>query len=152
VKTLSDTFQTKIASLESIIDSFGKPYSQVVIMASILEAEARKLEDRRVIAGILWKRIQMDMPLQVDAPFEYVSSKNTFTLTTADLRLDSPYNTYTRKGLPPTPIGNPGLEAIQAAVTPIESPYLYYLSDKNGVFHYAETHDGHVKNKAKYLK
>lgn len=152
IQTLSGTFQTKIVPLEGMIEAFGKPLPQVITMASILEAEARKFEDRQMISGILWKRIQIGMPLQVDAPFEYFSNKNTFTLTTADLRLDSPYNTYTRKGLPPTPIGNPGLEAIQAAVTPIESPYLFYLSDKSGTFHYAVTHDQHVKNKARYLK
>ena len=68
-----------------------------------------------------------------------------------DLSIDSPYNTYRNKGLPPTPINNPGLEAIQAAMFPIESPYLYYLSDKNGVMHYAKTFEEHKQNKEKYL-
>jgi len=70
----------------------------------------------------------------------------------ADLKIDSPYNTYVYKGLPPGPISNPGLDAIIAAIEPTKSSYLYYLSDKNGVMHYAKTFDEHIANKSKYLK
>lgn len=94
----------------------------------------------------------MGMALQVDASFKYINGKDSKTLTAEDLKIDSPYNSYTRKGLPPTPISNPGLEAIEAAITPIKTPYLYFIMDDNGRTHYAETHGEHLANIEKYLK
>jgi len=150
---MNNNFQERIEEndIAQKIKSFGRSLSDVIKMASILEGEARQLETRRIIAGILWKRISLGMLLQVDSVFKYESGKTTFTLTTEDLKTDSAYNTYTRQGLPPTPISNPGLESIEAAVTPIETNYLYFLTDKTGTMHYATTHAGHVANKAKYL-
>ncbi|HVZ76094.1 MAG TPA: endolytic transglycosylase MltG [Candidatus Paceibacterota bacterium] len=147
----SNNFSTHIASIQKQIDAFGKPLSDVIIMASLLEREAPDTQDRRIIAGILWKRIKLGMPLQVDAVFPYIIGKNSLDLTAQDLKVDSPYNTYTHKGLPPGPIANPGLDAILAAVTPISTSYLYYLSDKNGTFHYSATYDQHLAAKVKYL-
>jgi UPF0755 protein len=92
------------------------------------------------------------MPLQVDATFVYLLGKGSADLTLTDLSSDSPYNTYRNAGLPPGPINNPGLEAMRAAITPKDSPYFFYLSDKDGVVHYAETFDEHKANKAKYLR
>jgi UPF0755 protein len=91
------------------------------------------------------------MPLQVDATFVYERGKGTFDLTTADLRTDSPYNTYTNAGLPPTAISNPGIEAIKAAATINETNYLFFLTGMDGEMYYAETHDQHVVNKQKFL-
>ena len=116
-------------------------------MASILEKEARKLETRKVIAGILWKRIEIGMPLQVDAVFGYIHATSTYSPTFEDLEVDSPYNTYTNRGLPPGPIGNPGLESIRAALEPTKTPYLYYLTGKDGFMYYAKTFDQHVANR-----
>ncbi|KKU66579.1 MAG: Aminodeoxychorismate lyase [Parcubacteria group bacterium GW2011_GWA2_47_16] len=152
IATLKDNFDKKIEGIDESIKSFGKPLKDVVVMASILEAEARTTETRRTIAGILWKRLDMGMPLQVDAPFQYIIGKNTFQLTLNDLKYDSPYNTYKYKGLPPGAIGNPGLDSLIAAVTPIKSPYLFYLSDIRGNMHYAKTFEEHVANKERYLK
>lgn len=145
-------FDKKIKTVEKEITDFGKPLSDVINMASIVEKEARTTETRQKIAGILWKRLDIGMALQVDVAFVYILGKNSFQLATSDLETDSPYNTYTRPGLPPTPITNPGLDAILATITPIKTPYLYYLSDKNGEMHYAVTHEEHLANKAKYLK
>jgi UPF0755 protein len=147
-----NNFSKNIAKIEAQIDAFGKPLSDVIIMASLLEREAPDTYDRRVIAGILWKRIKLGMPLQVDAVFPYIIGKNSFDLTQSDLKVNSPYNTYTNKGLPPGPIANPGLDAILAAVTPIETDYLYYLSDLNGNFHYSATYEQHLAAKSKYLR
>ena len=152
IEAMEKNFNDKIVALNEKISAFGKPLKEVMVMASLLEEEARKLETKQMIAGILWKRLKMDMPLQVDASFQYVNGKNSFTLTTEDLATDSPYNTYTRKGLPPGPITNPGLDSILAAVTPTESKYLFFLTDKNGVMRYAVTHAQHVANKEKYLR
>ncbi len=145
-------FEKRIATIQDEIKKFGHPLADVIKMASIVEEEGRSTEVRRTIAGILWKRIEIGMPLQVDAAFSYVNGKNTFQLVTADLATDSPYNTYTRKGLPPTPITNPGLDAILATVTPIKTPYLYYLTDSEGVMHYSKNYEEHLFNKEKYLK
>ncbi|OHA26337.1 MAG: hypothetical protein A3D52_02450 [Candidatus Taylorbacteria bacterium RIFCSPHIGHO2_02_FULL_44_36] len=152
IEAMEKNFNDKISTLNDKIAVLGKPLKEVVIMASLLEEEARKLETKQMIAGILWKRLKIGMPLQVDSSFQYVNGKNTFTLTLDDLKIDSPYNTYLHKGLPPTPITNPGLDSILAAVTPLASKYLYFLTDKNGNMRYAVTHDEHVANKEKYLR
>lgn len=152
ISTLLNNFDSKIKSIEDKITSFNKPIKDVVVMASILEAEARTTETRRIISGILWKRFEIGMPLQVDAPFQYIIGKNTFQLTLNDLKYDSPYNTYKYKGLPPGAIGNPGLDSLTAAVTPIKSPYLFYLSDIRGNMHYAKTFEEHLLNKERYLR
>jgi UPF0755 protein len=151
VKALEDNFENRITTIASEIESFGRPLNEVLIMASLLEEEARTAESRRRIAGILWRRLEIGMPLQVDAVFNYIMGKNTYQLTLDDLAIDSPYNTYRYKGLPPGPITNPGLDSIRAAIHPIPSDYLYYLSDREGNMHYAVTHEEHVRNKAKYL-
>ena len=144
-------FDKKIASLEKDIEGSGHTLPEIIIMASILEKEARTEVDQKMVAGILWKRISIKMALQVDAPFLYTLGKTSAELTQADLKRDSPYNTYTRRGLPLGPIGNPGLVAIRSALYPTESPYLYYLSDNDGEMHYAKTFEEHKTNKAKYL-
>lgn len=152
VLQLRNTFKEKIKTELLAIQALGKTMDDVITMASIVEKEATKMEDRKIIAGILWKRLEIGMPLQVDPPFYYTLGKDSLSLTTTDLRTDTPYNTYTNKGLPPTPIGNPGLSAIEATVNPTKSKYLFYLSDKSGTMHYAVDHDGHVANKVKYLR
>jgi UPF0755 protein len=151
VGAFDNNFNTHIAKIQSQIDAFGKPLSDVVIMASLLEREAPTTADRRVIAGILWKRIKLGMPLQVDAVFPYIIGKNSFDLTKDDLQSDSPYNTYTHKGLPPGAIANPGIDAILAAVTPIKTDYLFYLSDLHGTIHYSATYEQHLAAKSRYL-
>ena len=92
------------------------------------------------------------MALQVDSSFKYINGKTTATLTNDDLKIDSPYNSYTNRGLPPTPISNPGLAAIKATINPQNTPFLYFLTDKDGNMHYSVTFEDHVANKLKYLK
>lgn len=150
--SMLSNFNDKVVTLQKEIDNFGQPLADVINMASIVEEEGRTTETRRMVAGILWKRLDIGMPLQVDAVFQYINGKTTFQLATSDLMVDSPYNTYTRKGLPPTPITNPGLDAILATVTPIKTPYLYYLTGTDNKMHYATTYEGHLANKEKYLK
>lgn len=152
ITRMTDNFRSKISPIRDEIIKSKYTLQQVVIMASIVEREARTLETREKIAGILWKRFDLGMPLQVDATFGYLLNKGTSELTLDDLKIDSPYNTYKYKGLPPGPISNPGFEAVLATVKPIETPYLFYLSDKDGVMHYAKTFEEHKKNKALYLR
>ncbi|MEX1087153.1 MAG: endolytic transglycosylase MltG [Candidatus Paceibacterota bacterium] len=151
IEKMHTTFKKRIEELDEEIQAFDKSLNEIIIMASILEREAYKMEDRRRIAGVLWHRIEIGMPLQVDAVFSHVNGKHTYQLTSADLLADDPFNTYTRKGLPPAPIANPGLSSIEAAVTPVESNDLFFLSDRSGNMYYSETHDEHVRLKNLYV-
>ncbi len=151
IQMMKDTFNQKILQLDKEIKSFDKSEKDILIMASILEKEAQNFENRKAVASILWKRISIGMPLQADATLQYETGKNTYQLTTEDLAKKSPYNSYTSKGLPPTPIANPSIESIRAAITIKPTKYLYYLTDKSGNFYFAETHEQHVINKQKYL-
>ena len=152
-KIMENNFMKKIDSLETEILKYDKSLEDVIIMASLIEKESSdSLSERRLISGILWERLELGIALQVDATFKYTVGKSTFELSTDDLKVDSPYNTYTRRGLPVGPIANPGLDSILAAVTPTESDYLYYLHDRDGNIYYAETFDEHKNNKAKYLR
>jgi UPF0755 protein len=149
---LRNAFDTRTKFLTEKIESFGRPLADVVVMASLLEREAHRFEDRRAIAGVLWNRIDINMRLQVDAAFLYTLGKATFDLTREDLSSDDPYNTYRNVGLPPTPIGSPSLSSLEAAVTPIKHEYLFYLADMSGVTHYSKTFEEHVSKKKKYLQ
>jgi UPF0755 protein len=130
IKSMNNNFEKKITPILPQIISQGKTEKEIIIMASIIEHEAKGDVDRGIISGILWKRIQIGMPLQVDSVPE----------------------TYKTKGLPDSPIGNPGLKAIEAAINPQSSSYLYYLHDKDGNIHYAKTFAEHEINIEKYLK
>jgi UPF0755 protein len=152
IKMLSDNFDNHIKNIDLSKSKTSKDLKEILTMASIIEGEAMKDEDRKLIADILWRRIEIGMPLQVDTVFMYINGKPSSEITKADLKIDSLYNTYVHKGLPPTPISNPGIEAINASMFPTPNKYLYYLSDKEGTMHYAVTFAEHKKNKEKYLK
>ncbi|MDZ4226130.1 MAG: endolytic transglycosylase MltG, partial [Patescibacteria group bacterium] len=153
LQRFEDNFKAQVTQTQVAlaVSAFGRPFEEVVVMASLLEKEANNSRDRRLIAGILWSRIELGIPLQVDAVFPYIIGKGSHNLSRADLRTDSPYNTYTNKGLPPGAITNPGLSAILDAVTPIETDYLFYLADRGGTTHYSVTYEQHLNNRAKYL-
>ncbi|MDB4992480.1 MAG: aminodeoxychorismate lyase, protein [Parcubacteria group bacterium] len=149
---LKSQFSQSIATITPQILASRHKFSDAVILASILEREAKTEEDKRIVAGILWNRIAKGMPLQVDAVFGYIHKENGYTPTAEDLASNSPYNTYRNKGLPPTAISNPGIESLLAAVTPAQTKYFYYLTGNDGKMHYAVTFDQHKKNVAQYLK
>jgi len=130
LKIMSENFEKKIKPLQNKIASSSKLENEIIVMASLVEREAKGDTDRGYISGILWNRLAKGMPLQVDANPE----------------------TYKMKGLPANPICNPGIEAIRASISPVGSSYLYYLHDKNGTIHFARTFEEHKINKAKYLK
>jgi UPF0755 protein len=133
---------------------------EVMILASLVEREARQPATREKIAGIILKRYQADWPLDLDATLQYVLGyqpldktwwKN--SLTDEDKKIDSPYNTYKNKGLPPEPICSPSLSSIEAVLNANpNTPYWYYLTDKNGVMHYSITLEEHEANVNKYLQ
>ena len=152
IETMMDNFTKKVELIQKDAKKVNKTFQEVLIMASILEKEVRTTEDKKIVAGILWKRIRIGMPLQVDAVFTYITRRKNGTITRDDLKIDSPYNTYLNKGLPPGPISNPGLDAIEAAKNPQETKYLFYISDKKGITRFASTLKEHNKNIAKYLR
>jgi UPF0755 protein len=152
ILTMRENFVRQIKTYEEDMVKSGKTLSDIVIVASIIEDEANNsLDSKRVVSGILWKRLREGMPLQVDAPFIYHNGKNSYTLTKEDLEEDHEYNTYVNKGLPPTAITNPGIDSLRAAIAPTNTDYLYFLSDRNGNLHYAEDFEGHKRNRELYL-
>ncbi len=148
---MKSTFQEKIKTVPGI-STTTHDLGSVVILASILEEEAPLTKDRQMIADILLRRISAGLPLQVDSTITYINGKNTYELTVDDLKINSPYNTYLYKGLPPGPISNPGTDAIFASLNPVKNKYLYYLSGGDGKIHYAVTFEQHKKNRELYIK
>ncbi len=130
LRSMSDNFEKKMTPIRPEIISLNKAEKEIITMASLIEEESRGDIDRAIISGILWKRIAIGMPLQVDAERD----------------------TYENIGLPENPISNPGMASIMAAINPQKSPYLYYLHDKEGNIHYASNFEDHKLNKQKYLK
>ena len=123
-------------------------------MASILEKEVQTEIDKRMVADILWRRLKEGIPLQVDASICYAQNQSfdDCQLIAKAFKIDSPYNTYLYKGLPPAPICNPGLESIKAALNPLPNQSWYYLTDrKTGKTIYSKTYEEHLKMRQKYL-
>ncbi len=152
ITRLYNTFQNQITPLKRDIAQTGYTLDQIVIMASMIEREAITPEEMPQIADVLWKRLDEGIPLGVDATTRFALNEWNRPLYTEDFETDSPYNTRRKRGLPPTAISNPGIEAIKAAIYPEANPYYYYLHDKTGQIHFSENHDQHVQKKNKYLR
>lgn len=146
-------FKKKVTQgLKEEIEKQERPISDIIKMASMIEKEVIDFEDKRIVAGILWKREKVNMPLQVDATINYITGRKGFDITKEEKKIDSPYNTYKYAGLPEGPICNPGLESIKSALDPKESEFWYYLSKPEGDTVFSRTLEEHNTNKAKYLK
>lgn len=146
-------FEKKLLPEILKIDTLS-PY-ETLILASIIEKEAKKQNDFFIISGILIKRLANKMKLEVDAPLVYEKCNFRFCdyeLTKKDLNVNSPFNTYKNFGLPPQPISNPGLLAVKAILNPVSTEYWFYLTDKEGNAYYAKTYKEHLENIKKYLK
>jgi UPF0755 protein len=151
IKEMKDNFNQQIEEISDLIEESERSLEDIIKMASIIEGES-DADNRQQISNVLWKRIDIDMPLQVDATFVYSIGKSTFDLTLQDLNdKNNPYNSYEFKGLPPTPINNPGIKAIKAAATQEDTNYLYFLTGRNGITYYATSFEGHKNNRALYL-
>jgi len=171
LKIIDKNFQKKVIDgLKAEIQKSKLSLSEILILSSIVEREARADEDRRLVAGILLKRWQQNWPLQADATIQYSVSSAKFKVQSSkfqnqdlefdwwpknlyqkDLKIKSVYNTYLNFGLPPTPICNPGLSAIKAVLNPQNSTYWFYLSDSEGKIHYADSSEEHAQNIQNYL-
>lgn len=158
-RLLLNTFEVRVnQGLSDEIEASSRSFSDVLIMASLIEREARDYEQMRHVSGILWNRIRIGMPLQVDATLQYAKGYNPSTQAwwstplAADKTIQSPFNTYLNAGLPPRPIANPSLLAIQAALDPLPVNDLFYLHASDGKMYYAETNEGHNANVSRYLR
>ncbi|OGN03456.1 MAG: hypothetical protein A2655_04900 [Candidatus Yanofskybacteria bacterium RIFCSPHIGHO2_01_FULL_43_42] len=159
----ADNYDEKTKEILAGLSEFER--ERIIIIASILEKEARTEKDMKLVAGIIYKRMELGMLLQIDATVLYGAclrefeesgfKKNcdvTFQGPAREIKVDGPYNSYMRTGLPPGPISNPGLKAIEAARNPVKSDYLYYLSTRDGSqMIYSKTAGEHVANRKKYL-
>jgi UPF0755 protein len=157
ISIMKGNFSKKIQ--ESGISQDKAALSRIVTIASLVEREAKFAEDAYLVASVISNRLEIGMGLQIDATVQYIlgyipAEKVWWKrhLTISDLKTASPYNTYIHAGLPPTPISNPGLNAIKAAANPAKTDYLYYVSDSAGHLHFAKTLDGHNQNVQKYIK
>jgi len=156
---LESTLNKKLTAADKAgITKSGHTLHEILTMASIVEREARTDASRRKVAGVLWKRVANDWPIQADATLQYVKGFSKTEQTwwaeplAVDKELNSPYNTYKNIGLPPGPICAPSLSSIEATIFPEESSAWYYISDTKGVMHYADTLQQHSQNIDTYLK
>jgi UPF0755 protein len=149
-KMLANFDRKLTPDLRAEIKEQGKSIFDIVTMASLVEKEVRTIDDKKIVSGILWKRLSIGMPLQLDATINYITGKSDASVTTKDTKIDSPYNTYKYKGLPKGPISNPGIDSIKSAIYPVETDYWYYLSDGKTIF--SNTLEEHNAAIAKYLR
>ena len=157
IKVMTDNFNTKAGPLLAADPANA---TRTLIIASIVQKEVPDQADQEIVAGIILKRLADKMALDIDATVCYAkflahptSTAQACSLSALDFKIDSPYNSYLNKGLPPGPIGNPGTSAITAALHPQSSPYLYYLSDPaTGKTIFAKTLDEQNQNRVKYLE
>jgi len=154
VKKMLDNFESKITPemLEAVRDK-NKTLHETIILASLVEKEMAEESEAKLVAGVFANRLEQDMLLQSDAPLTYILGDSEDQHSGKDLELDSPYNTYKYKGLPPGPIASPGLSAILAAITPEKTEYSYFLTIKTGNSRktiFSKTFEEHVANRKKY--
>ena len=148
--TLANFDKKLTPDLREEIKKQNKSIFDIVTMASIIEKEVRALDDKKILSGIFWKRLEINMPLQSCATINYITGKNDPGALLKDIQIDSPYNTYKYRGLPKGPISNPGINSIIAAIYPKQTNYWYYLSNGKTIF--SETLEQHNAARVKYLK
>ena len=146
-------FDNKLSdSLRNEIKRQKKTIEEIIIMASIIEREVPLYEDSRIVSGVFWNRLNINYPLQSCATIAYALNKDKWIYSIEDTKINSPYNTYKNVGLPPGPICNPGILAIQAAIYPRQTDYYFFLSKPDGETVFSKTFEEHQANMAKYLK
>jgi UPF0755 protein len=150
IKTLNN-FNQKIFRFREEVIKQDTNFFEVVTLASIIEREVPNSEDKKMIADIFLKRLEIGMALQSDATINFVTGKGMTQPTYADLEIDSPYNTYKHAGLPPGPISSPGEDSIEAVLYPTSNPYYFFLTSHEGEVIYSKTYEEHLDNKAIYL-
>lgn len=155
ISMLKNNFNSKYSALDTSRTKLSQ--SEIVTIASLIEREAKHSQDRPLVASVITNRLDIGMKLDIDATIQYAlgyqpEQKRWWkkSLMNSDKLLQSPYNTYKVASLPPTPISNPGIESLKAAINPARTSYLYYITDGNGVNRYAADLEGHNANIQKY--
>ncbi|MFJ6461394.1 endolytic transglycosylase MltG [Streptomyces sp. NPDC091387] len=128
----------------------GVTVYQTVTIAAIVQAEADTVPDMGKVSRVVHNRLARDMPLQMDSTLNYAMNRSTLDTTTGDTKIDSPYNSYERKGLPPTPIGNPGEQAMVAAISPTPGPWLYFVTVAPGDTRFTADYAEQQRNVAEF--
>ena len=146
IQDMLNCFERRVAKpLADDLAKSGMSLHQIITLASLIEREARVPKDRPLISAVLRNRLREGMRLQVDATVLYALGRHKDRVMYKDLAVDSPYNTYRNKGLPPGPIANPGLEAIKAALHPAQADYLYYVARPDGSHIFSRTFAEHQR-------
>jgi peptidoglycan lytic transglycosylase G len=152
-RILVDQFRRELpADAAARAKRLGRTIPEVVVIASLVEREGKADDERPIIASVIYNRLRLGMPLEIDASIEYTFAEHHDVITKRDLESDSPYNTYRHTGLPPTPIASPGKPSLDAAFGPARSDYLYYVAKGDGHHAFAKTLQEHNTNVARYLK
>ena len=151
-KMLSEFSRVYKASVEPAVKKNNYNFYDTIIMASIVEKEAVNDEDRDTIAGIFYNRLDKKMRLQSDAVLQYGLPQRKGRVLYSDLKVESPYNLYLNKGLPPTPVASPGKKSMVAAANPKKTDYLYFVTNVNGKNSYSKTFEEHKVSADKYRK
>ena len=142
--------ETQTLDISSARERLNLSEYELVIVASLIEKEAATPEERPLVASVIYNRLRKDMPLQIDASIHYALDKQGEELSLADLEVNSPYNTYENKGLPPGPICSPSRQSLEAAINPADTDYLYYVLKANGEEHFfTSNYDEFLKWKQK---
>ena len=145
LRVMSEEFDKRVTpAMREKAQKLGLSLYDLTTLASLVEREVRYPEDRAIVAQVFLKRLKMNMPLQTDASLQYLLDEPKEDVTIEDTEIDSPYNTYKNIGLPPGPIANPGMEAIEAVLNPANTDYLYFVADRQGHNHYSYTYDEHL--------
>lgn len=148
IKVMLSRFEEIAPSdIEERANKLGLTVKEVITLASLIEKEAKKEQERKLIAGVLYNRLKKGMKLQSCATVQYALGKHKNRLLYEDLKIDSPYNTYLHYGLPPTPICNPGLASIESALNPAKTDYLYFVVKPDGSHFFSKTYQEHLQAK-----
>jgi UPF0755 protein len=153
IQTMLDNFGQKVTrDMMNQANKKGFTLHQFITLTSIIEKESAHSEDIRKIASVYYNRLNQNMLFQSDATITYITRRPDASPTFDETKIDNPYNTYLYEGLPPGPVGNPGVAAIEATLNPETTPYLFFLSSpSDNRAHFAKTYEEHLENIAKYL-
>jgi len=156
IQSVQDTMQGEFKeNLEELGILHDENLGQIITVASLIQREASGKSDMRLISGIIWNRLEIGMPLQIDATLQYIKGDEKIwwpRVIPEDKVLESPFNTYQNTGLPPQPISSPGIMSIKAAINPVNTDCFFYLHDSSGNIHCSTNYKGHLNNIKRYLK
>ena len=145
LKLMTDEFNSRLTDeIRARSKELNLSIYDLIILASLVEKEVRYPEDRPIVAQVFLKRLKLEMPLQSDATLQYLMDAPKEDVSIEDTKINSPYNTYQNTGLPPGPVANPGIAAIEAVLNPADTDYLYFVADREGHNHYAYSYEEHL--------